>query len=694
MESFETLSKINALVEAGHEERARDHLILLLDAMEKTGQAYSPLLNHLVRRVGLYPYLDSETADWCDRLALEAFKVEVGDGERKPLHREQSALLSKLLGGLSVAVSAPTSFGKSFVIDAFVALRKPKTVLLIVPTIALMDEARRRLCRKFGSTYKIVTTTDVEEFGEKTIFIFPQERAVTYANRIKSLDLFVVDEFYKASAAFDKIRSPSLIRAILRFSSISRQRYFLAPNISQLRENPFTRGMEFIRLDFNTVVLKKHDLSKEVGGDVKKKESALLGILDGKVKTLIYAGSHSQVSLVATLVEQHQRNVASLKLFEFSNWLEINYSKAWYLPKLIKKGVGVHNGQIHRSLSQIQIKLFDEADGLDAMISTSSIIEGVNTSAERVVVWSNKNGTSKLSDFDYKNILGRGGRMFRHFIGEVYILEKPPAEEESQLHLELPDSLLGMAELNTIKGDLSSEQLRKAAEFEAEISRVFDLPVVRELQSSGRLQSSDSSLIARIVTSVSRDPTSWRVLAYLNSTNSSKWSNALYKAIDLDRVGWDAPFNKVVRFVEVLSGAWAKTIPELLKGLDGIGIGIEEFFKLERIITFKLSSLLNDINAVHARIAPDRGFDIAPFIHRMTHAFLPAVVYQLEEYGLPRMISRRIHDGGILDMSNPELRLENAVEALVSEKGRIERLVGDGFDRYVLENFFSGVVTT
>ena len=44
----------------------------------------------------------------------------------------------------NIAVSAPTSFGKSFVIDAFIKIRKPKNVIIIVPTIALTDETRRR----------------------------------------------------------------------------------------------------------------------------------------------------------------------------------------------------------------------------------------------------------------------------------------------------------------------------------------------------------------------------------------------------------------------------------------------------------------------------------------------------------------------------------------------------------------------
>ena len=77
--------------------------------------------------------------------------------------------------------------------------------MIIVPTIALMDEMRRRLQRKFGYYYKIITTTDAA-LAERNLFIFPQERAIGYVEIITSLDLLVVDEFYKASARFDRER--------------------------------------------------------------------------------------------------------------------------------------------------------------------------------------------------------------------------------------------------------------------------------------------------------------------------------------------------------------------------------------------------------------------------------------------------------------------------------------------------------
>lgn len=65
------------------------------------------------------------------------------------------------------------------------------------------------------------------------------------------------------------------------------------------------------------------------------------------------------------------------------------------------------------------------------MVSTSSIIEGVNTQAEQVVVWSNKNGSCKFDYFTYRNIIGRAGRMFKYFVGKVYLLEEPPVQENT-----------------------------------------------------------------------------------------------------------------------------------------------------------------------------------------------------------------------------------------------------------------------
>lgn len=237
---FSKCKSVNDHLRSGNETTARDELIKVLAHCEKEHIPYDPLINHLIRETGLYPYMKLENAGWQDRYLFEAFKVDIGGDVPATLHRDQSALLRSLLDGQNLAISAPTSFGKSFVIDSFIAIKRPLNVVIIVPTIALADETRRRLHRKFSDAYKIITTADVQ-LGEKNILIFPQERAIGYVDKLPALDILIIDEFYKASKKFDKERAPSLIKAIMQLSEKAAQRYFLAPNISELKKKACLR---------------------------------------------------------------------------------------------------------------------------------------------------------------------------------------------------------------------------------------------------------------------------------------------------------------------------------------------------------------------------------------------------------------------------------------------------------------------
>lgn len=664
--------------------------------MQKDDSVYSPLVNNLIRAVGLYPYINYATASWSDRYLVEAFSVDSGGGHRITLHREQSSLLKRLVGGEDMALSAPTSFGKSFIIDSYISIKQPKNVLIIVPTIALADEMRRRLLRKFGEKYRLITCTDSKPSEEFNIFIFPQERAISYSDSMPSLDLLVVDEFYKASLTHDKERSASLIRAILKFSERAKQRYFLAPNISALADNPFTFGMSFVKLDFNTVFLEKHEIYKQIGSDAEKKAACLTAIVkDAKGKTLVYAGTYSGIAEVSTLLLDTIDRRERVLLDAFRIWLARSYGPNWALPRLVSRGIGVHNGQLHRSLSQIQIKLFEDRDGLDVLVSTSSIIEGVNTSAENVVLWKNKNGQSRLTDFEYRNIIGRSGRMFKHFIGKVYILEQPPYQIENQLVLTLPDSLLGLQEIQSGEEiTLTADQRTKIGTYNGEMARLMGEESFRGLAKDVKLQTSDAELIRKIATDIVNNPQNWNGLAYLNSPNVEHWTTTIYKVLELMPGAWDIQYRKFVTFIKVLSRNWELEIPELLAELDEIDVDLEMFFKLERNLTFKFASLLGDVNTIQKHIRKERQVDVSAFVVKANHAFLPPVVFQLEEYGLPRMISRKIDRAGILNFSDMGLTLHTAIDQLRASRSRIEGCGEDvflPFDRYVLNYFFEGV---
>ena len=426
---FEKCREINSLLNSGNEKDARNELIKMLDFLQENDIPYNSLVNHLIREVGLFPYFDEKQADWLDTLACEMFRADVGFGKSVILHREQSSVLKRLLAGESVAVSAPTSFGKSFIIDAYIKLKQPQNVVILVPTIALMDETRRRLYKSFSRDYEIITQSD-SDIGEKNIFVFPPERALTFKDLIQDIDIFIIDEFYKASVQFDPDRAPSLIKCLLQFSNKAKQRYFLAPNISTLGENPFTSGVNFIQTDYNTVCLNVQDYFPRIVAAPDKKAKVLFDLLnENSGKTLVYAGTYAEIEkLKDSYLSNGIVRQESALLDSFSQWLSKNYQPIWYLVDLVKKGIGMHNGRLHRSLAQIQVKLFEEREGIHDLISTSSIIEGVNTEAKNVIIWKNKIGQRNLNFFTYKNIMGRSGRMFKHFVGNVFILDKTPKE--------------------------------------------------------------------------------------------------------------------------------------------------------------------------------------------------------------------------------------------------------------------------
>ena len=71
-------------------------------------------------------------------------------------HREQIAALNTLLSGRNLVLSAPTSFGKSLLIDALLASGRYHRIAIVLPTIALLDEFRRRIQKRFGDSFLLV----------------------------------------------------------------------------------------------------------------------------------------------------------------------------------------------------------------------------------------------------------------------------------------------------------------------------------------------------------------------------------------------------------------------------------------------------------------------------------------------------------------------------------------------------------
>ena len=701
---FERCKEINDLLTQNNEQQARDKLIKLLQELKDNKTKYTPLINHLIREVGLYPYIDEETADWQERFVCEAFKVDSGGDKVVTLHREQSAVLKALLNGEDLAISAPTSFGKSFIIDTFIKIKQPDTVVIIVPTLALTDETRRRLYKKFSRIYRVITTTGVE-LGEKNLFIFPQERALQYVAEIEHIDLLIVDEFYKAGKIQGQTissdeRTPQLIEAISQLGKKASQKYFLAPNISDLKDNPLTTGMRFEKVDFNTVYTqlireyKKFSASKDIKEQKHKSLERIL--LSTEHKSIIYVNSYSSIRSVTEKMLGFLSNRNEALLDEFSLWLKEHYGVNYKLSDLVKKGIGIHSGQLHRSLAQIQIKLFEQENGLKNLVSTSSLIEGVNTSARNVIIWSKKRANSNFDYFTYKNIIGRSGRMFKHFVGNVFLLEEPPIETLSLLELDYPEPLLERIDPEDYSRELTPEQIAKIKEHEIEMDRLLGEGGYRQVMRATASQSVSKSILSDIIKEIRKDPEHWKEsLMGLATPYHKGWRNALFLMMPLLKKikYFNGRHTRMVDIIQSFSDNWIKSIPELLQGLSQYNLSIEDYFELEKLLSFDFVSLLHSINALAKRLI-DPSLDISSFIVKASNAFLPPLVFELEEYGLPRMMSRKIQESGIIDLEREGGTINEIIEEfqnlgteLIMNKSQLSSEI----ERFIWYHFFDGI---
>jgi hypothetical protein len=419
---FNILVNICRLVDEADSKRDSQELILrALENRAHFGEA-TVVLDSLVRKVGLFPYLDLRTLCAADAIALECNRP-ANMGEDIVFHGPQSKVYRALIEGRSVILSAPTSFGKSLITDAVVASGKFKNILIVVPTIALIDETRRRLSRRFGQTFKIITHAS-QETSARNIFVLTQER-VLERNVLEGVEFVVIDEFYKLSPEREEDdRCARLNEVFYRVLKSKKQFYLLGPNVQGVPERVRRRlKCEEFYEDYRTVVSEIHDVSP--GEDPLAALTSLCSKLQDP--TIVFCSSPNSAAEVARALIAFMPP-ANQRAIEAANWVAQHYHPEWHFVRGLRRGIGIHHGRVPRALAHYVVEAFN-SDILKILVCTSTLIEGVNTKAKNVIIFDDRINQKNIDFFTFNNIKGRSGRMGRHFIGHVYLFYPPPTEE-------------------------------------------------------------------------------------------------------------------------------------------------------------------------------------------------------------------------------------------------------------------------
>ncbi|WP_314692956.1 DEAD/DEAH box helicase [uncultured Abiotrophia sp.] len=404
----------------------RTTLIRILDNWEMINIEAKAIWIDLLERAGFYPYYiekisnqDSYVPSFQGQLRASFFKSE---HLNIYFHEQQKEVEIKLSKGQNVAVSAPTSFGKSLLIEEFVARKKYKNILIIQPTLALIDETRRKLS-KYSDYYNLVVNSRQKVLGNN-LFILTAERVLEISN-LPHIDFFVIDEFYKISNRRNDARIDALNVALLKIMKMEPQAMFLTPTVDSLsKEFREKYNVDFFKTDYalvNTNIIEVRSSREKVlfGKDKKKRLFELLS--EQKAPSIVYVKSPNEAYKLARdyidyLGEPEVVN-PDLKIY---GWMDECVSEDWNLKELMKCGIGAHNGALPRHVVNSEIDLFNQGK-LNVLFSTVSLIEGVNTVAKNMFIYSPYKGKERIDFFDYSNIKGRAGRMGNYYTGNVYL---------------------------------------------------------------------------------------------------------------------------------------------------------------------------------------------------------------------------------------------------------------------------------
>lgn len=149
-------------------------------------------------------------------------------------------------------------------------------------------------------------------------------------------------------------------------------------------------------------------------------------------QTIIYCSSPSRVRYLSVKFHDYLinnnigRRNEELSIVE---WIKENVNNHWSVIDCLNYRIGIHDGALQKHITSSIINYFNDKK-LSYLFCTTTIIEGVNTSAKNIVFFDNKKGNRIPIDFfDHSNIEGRSGRFMEHYIGRIFNFNKSPEKE-------------------------------------------------------------------------------------------------------------------------------------------------------------------------------------------------------------------------------------------------------------------------
>lgn len=397
--------------------------------------------------------------------AFEAREISINE-EKLTLTRFQKKLWKSLTSNHKTAISAPTSAGKSFVLQKYISHYLPikKTALYIVPTRALITQVANDLYKAFSlldhdfpSEILTISVEPNEPIPETVIFVMTQERAQLLLANHPSFkpQVLIVDEAHSISDGARGVLLQNVIDEAFRRSPNSQvlfaspmienldifSKLFGADDIISITSTEPAVSQNFIKIKIDDYRSGKFSISEAEPTDrtqfplgsvhLSQKLTTRAKILsripvhlsDGSVN-IIYANGADEAERIAINIATLLRSRPNTKERDALAEISIeSVHESYAMAACLRKGVAFHYGEVpallRRSIEQAM------TDGhLDYLVCTSTLLQGVNLPAKNIFLLNPEKGSNKsIKPTDFWNLAGRAGRLLREFQGNIFLIE-------------------------------------------------------------------------------------------------------------------------------------------------------------------------------------------------------------------------------------------------------------------------------
>lgn len=396
------------------------------------------------------------------------------------LNQFQKTLWDVLSQNDLIAISAPTSSGKSFMIQNYLVdnyvKAKQMTSLYIVPTKALIYEVSANL-RKRLNMYGVEIKNYIDEekdLTNKVIYVVTPERCANFLKlkEKRHLDFIFFDEIQnledgERGATFEyvfnelRVEHPDtqLIVAGPYLNNldvtISKLCDLGKPSLIESHISPVyqTKAIFHIRRKTKNIdVTLKSYSGNNIKFKIKNDNIYYSGIKNKHLQTLpifvmkygnesiniIYAPTRYSAEQYAINISDYMDNIKfdikSDRIKELMDFLSNDIHPKYSLVRCLKKGVAFHHGTIPE-IAKIEIEEMYKEGLIQHLSCTSTLLQGVNLPADKMFIYRpfKKDKNNPLDNFEFGNLIGRAGRASSKLNGSVYcfeLYEEPWAEEK------------------------------------------------------------------------------------------------------------------------------------------------------------------------------------------------------------------------------------------------------------------------